>query len=477
MKIKANASYKKSEARGFSVVLLFKNELDKWENELKNQPFEADFKEAFYFNTEKSQYLFVGLGDKNEFTIEKFASITAIWAKKCEKLKKTSINLFIPITPFSDVDLGKTLIESINLSLYRFVKYKTNKIEFSISELNIFLDGTTSSRIKSLSQGFELGNLFSIAVNYTRDLVNEPGSVTTPSFLAAEALKIEKSCNHIETAIYDAKKMHKIGMDAALAIGRGSMEEPKFIKIEYKPRGAFDKIVLVGKGLTFDSGGLSLKTSQSMETMKIDMAGAAAVLGIFKIIEKLGIKVHVVGLIAAVENMPSGSSVRPGDIVRAMNGKTIEILNTDAEGRVTLADSLSFANSLKPKIIIDLATLTGACVVALGEEITGVMGNKQELVNEILGAGTREGEKFWQLPLEDKYKEMLKSTVADIKNTAKKYGGAITAGLFLQEFVGLTPWVHLDIAGPAYYEKDSDLIPKGASGIPVKTLLRWLMLK
>ncbi len=337
------------------------------------------------------------------------------------------------------------------------------------------MDGLTKSRINSFERGIELGNLFSIAVNYARDLVNEPPSTLNPTYLSEEAIKIAKQNTNIETTIFDAKKMKKIGMKASLDIGKGSIEEPKFIKLEYRPKRAFNKIILVGKGLTFDSGGLSIKTSEGMETMKIDMAGAAAVLAVFKVVEKLKINVHLIGLISAVENMPSGSSIRPGDVTRAFNGKTIEVLNTDAEGRVTLADSLSFAASLKPKYIIDMATLTGACMIALGEEISGIMGNNRELISQIFEAGKIENEKNWELPLENRYKEMLKSNIADIKNTAKRYGGAITAGLFLQEFVDKTPWVHMDIAGPAYYEKDTDLVPKGASGIPVKTILRFLM--
>lgn len=214
-----------------------------------------------------------------------------------------------------------------------------------------------------------------------------------------------------------------------------------------------------------------------METMKMDMAGAATVLAVFKVLEKLGVNLHVVGLISAVENMPSGSSIRPGDVVHAYNGKTIEVLNTDAEGRVTLADSLAYGAELKPKYIIDMATLTGACIVALGEEVTGVMGNNQELIDKILAASKTEAEKTWQLPLVETYKDMLKSNVADLKNTAKKYGGAITAGLFLQEFVGDSLWAHMDIAGPAFAEKETDLIPKGGSGVPVKTILRFLLLE
>lgn len=475
MKIKAEANYKKSELRGFVGVFLYKDQLSKWEPELKDTGFKAEVKDDLLCNFNGVQYVFVGLGSIADFNLEKLSSRVAFFGKKCAKLKKEKVSLIMPKTGFSDIELGKTVIESINLGLYKFDKYKSKKQEFNIDELNIYLEGFAPSRVKSLNRGFEIGNLFSVAVNFARDLVNEPSSVVTPEYLSAEAHKLQKNGERIEVTIFDDKKMKKIGMNASLAIAEGSKNTACFIKLEYKPKKSYTKIVLVGKGVTFDSGGLSLKPASSMETMKIDMAGAASVLAVFKVIEKLDIHANVIGLISAVENMPSGSSVKPGDITRAYNQKTIEILNTDAEGRVTLADSLSYGAELKPKYMIDIATLTGACMVALGENVTGVMGNNRELIDKVLVSGKTENEKSWELPLVEEYKEMLKSLVADIKNTAKKYGGAITAALFLNEFVDNVSWVHMDIAGPSYAETETDLIPKGASGIPVKTLLRFLM--
>jgi leucyl aminopeptidase len=475
MTIKVESSYNKINLKGFSVVFLYKAELSRWKSELEGESFVGELNQDLYFSNGKNQILFFGLGEERELTLKNLSEIFAKVAKNISKMKKNKVFLILPKMTFSDVEIGKTLIESINLSLYKFIKYKSKKETFEINELSLFIENFTPSRIKSLDRGIEMGNIFSIAVNYARDLVNEPPSTVNPTHLMNEALKIEKASDCIEVTIFDAKKMKKMGMEASLAIGSGSQEEAKFIKLEYRPKKAFIKVVLVGKGVTFDSGGLSIKPSGSMETMKMDMAGAAAVLAVFKALEKLKINLHVVGLISAVENMPSGSSVRPGDVTKAFNGKTIEILNTDAEGRVTLADSLSFGASLKPKYIIDMATLTGACIVALGEEVTGIMGNDRDLVNQILEAGKIELEKSWELPLVEDYKKMLKSDVADLKNTTKRHGGAITAGLFLQEFVDKTPWVHMDIAGPAFYETEADLIPKGGSGIPVKTLLRFLL--
>lgn len=475
MKIKAVSGVKKTDIAGFAGVLVFKDRENPWSMLLREENFEGNFKDELLTAEKNTKLFFIGLGDSREFSLGKLSQVIAFFAKKCDSYKKRKVSLVIPKTSFSDVELGKNIIESLNLGLYKFAKYKTEKKEFIIDELIVHIDGFTDSRIKSFNRGIEEGNLFSIAVNYCRDLVNEPPNVTTPQYLASEAMKLEKGNSDIEVEILDAKKMQKLQMEASLAIGKGSSEEPRFIKIEYKPRKPTKKIVIVGKGLCFDSGGLSLKTSTSMETMKIDMAGAAIVLSVFKIIEKLDLRVHAIGLISAVENMPSGAAVKPGDVVRAFNGKTIEILNTDAEGRVTMADSLSYGASLKPNEIIDVATLTGACVVALGEEITGMMGSDKGLINRVAAAAERESEMVWQLPLEVRYKEMLKSDVADLKNTAKKYGGAITAGLFLQEFVDNVPWVHLDIAGPAWAEKGEDLVPKGATGAMVKTILRFLM--
>lgn len=475
MKIKTEAGYKKSDLRGFVGVFLYKDQLSAWSKELQDSGFSGGIKDEYVLGFEGVQYVFLGFGKASEFTLGKLASRAAIFAKKCSHLKKAKVSLILPKTSFSDVDLGKNLIESINLGVYKFDKYKSKKEEFNIDELSIYLEAFTPSRIKSLNRGLEIGNLFSVAVNFARDLVNEPSNVLTPEFLADEAIKLQKNSDNIETTIFDAKKMKKMGMNASLGIASGSKLPPCFIKIEYRPKKPTCKIVLVGKGVTFDTGGLSLKPANSMETMKIDMAGGASVLGVFKVIEKLDIRANVVGLISAVENMPSGSSVKPGDVVTAYNGKTIEILNTDAEGRVTLSDSLSYAAELKPKYIVDVATLTGACMIALGENVSGVMGNNPAFVEKILNAGKLENEKSWELPLIEEYKEMLKSTVADLKNTAKRYGGAITAGLFLQEFVNDVSWVHMDIAGPSFLERDTDLISKGASGVPVKTLLRFLM--
>ncbi|KKU95471.1 MAG: putative cytosol aminopeptidase, partial [Candidatus Gottesmanbacteria bacterium GW2011_GWA1_48_13] len=320
------------------------------------------------------------------------------------------------------------------------------------------------------------GETVAQAVCFARDLVNEPPSLTTPTYLSRQALGIAKASALVSCEVLDKSDMEKLGMGGILGIARGSDEEPKFIKLSYAGGGR-KTVALVGKGITFDSGGLSLKSSEGMETMKIDMAGAAAILGIFQALTVLKPKVNVVGLICATENMPSGGAIKPGDVVTAMNGKTIEILNTDAEGRVVLADGLSYAvEKVKPDVMVDLATLTGACMVALGEEISGLFANDAKLAQSLKEAAEQSGEKIWELPLAKEYKELLKSSVADIKNiSGKRYGGAINGALFLQEFVpDNIPWAHLDIAGPAWAEKDTPLEPRGATGVGVRMMLCWL---
>jgi leucyl aminopeptidase len=300
--------------------------------------------------------------------------------------------------------------------------------------------------------------------------------MVTPTTLAKTAQEIAKE-EKLSLKIYERDDCKKMGMGAYLGVAQGSPEPPKFIHLTYKPRGrARRKIAIVGKGITFDSGGLDIKPADGMLRMKDDMSGAGAVLGIMRSLPKLKVPVEVHGIIAATENMPSGTAQRPGDIVRAMNGTTIEIGNTDAEGRLTLADALSYAvKEIKPDEIIDLATLTGAVVIALGNGCSGVFSTSKPLGDRVLKAAEAAGERLWPLPLIDEYKEGLKSDVADINNVGPRGGGAITAAIFMKEFVGSVPWAHLDIAGTAFTEKDLPLGPKGGTGVAVRTLLTYLL--
>jgi leucyl aminopeptidase len=325
-----------------------------------------------------------------------------------------------------------------------------------------------------VGDGARRGEVFAGATALARDLVNMPANEVHPTHLARVAAQIAKEAR-LRLRVWEGTDCQKMGMGAFLAVAAGSEQPPKFIHLTYTPGRPRRRVALVGKGITFDAGGLDLKTPESMLRMKDDMSGAAAVLAVMKALPALAAPVEVHGLIAATENMPSGAALRPGDVLRAMNGTTIEVGNTDAEGRLTLADALCYANTrVKPDEVIDVATLTGACVVALGPLCAGLFASDQALATRLLAAADQAGEPLWQLPLIDEYREHLKSEVADLNNVGPRGGGAITAGLFLKEFAGTTPWAHLDIAGPAFSEKDLPLAPKGGTGAAVRTLLSYL---
>ncbi len=307
-----------------------------------------------------------------------------------------------------------------------------------------------------------------------RTLAMMPGNLCTPDFLAQTAREIGTR-HGLTITVQGRAEMEKLGMGSFLCVAQGTTQDPKLITLEYfgGAKGAAP-VALVGKGLCFDSGGISIKPAQGMEWMKFDMCGAAGVLGAMEAIARLKLPVNVVGLIGSTTNMPSGEAVKPGDVVRSMSGKYIEIINTDAEGRLVLADVLSYARKFKPAAVIDAATLTGACVIALGHTATGVLGNDAALVREVLGAGTRAGEPGWELPMWDDYKELIKSDVADIKNSGGRPAGTITAALFLKEFADEFPWVHLDVAGTAYTESDLGTVPRGPTGVPVGTFVEFV---
>ena len=303
-------------------------------------------------------------------------------------------------------------------------------------------------------------------------MANEPAAYATPTKLA----QISQNIEGIETQVYDYKKIEEMGMGAFLAVAKGSIEPPKFIHMKYVPQNPKKRIAIIGKGLCFDSGGLDLKPANSMLTMRDDMSGSAIVIGVMKAIAQLKPDVEVHGIIAACENMPGAGAYKPGDILTAMNGKTIEVDNTDAEGRLTLADALCYACNLKVDEVFDIATLTGACMVALGTVASGIMGNNEELIEKIIETGKTTGEKFWQLPMWQEYRDNMDSDIADMKNTGTRYGGASAAGMFLKEFVNdEVKWVHLDIAGTAFLEKpQGEYYSKGSTACGLKTLIKYI---
>lgn len=324
----------------------------------------------------------------------------------------------------------------------------------------------------AITAAVQRGAVVSEVQNSARALVSQPGNLLTPTRLAARAVELGER-HGISVQVWGPEKLRDQGFGALLAVSRGSCEEPRFLILEHEG-GGDAPYVLVGKGVTFDAGGISLKPASGMESMKYDMAGAAAVLGTLEAAARLGVRRRLIGLVPATENLPSGRALKPGDVIRGLSGRSIEVVNTDAEGRLILSDALEFATRLQPTAIVDLATLTGACVVALGHHAVGLMTPDDALAADLTRAGDRSGERLWRLPLWREYREALESDIADVKNSGGRPAGTITAGRFLQEFVGDVPWAHLDIAGTAWTEESRDYHPKGATGVGVRLLVEWL---
>ncbi len=436
----------------------------------------------FSFDTQKkilgSKIFVLGLGKKEEFDQNKLRSVTATFARVFRgKLSSLALGLLSGNEIDQDIYLqSQSIAEGFILGNYIFNKYKKKEDNLKELESIIISEENKSSSLK-IKEGIETAKIICEGVKLARDLVNEPAAVINPSSLSKIAFDLAKKNNEISCKIYDREEIEKMGMGAFLGVTLGSDTPPKFIHLEYKPAGSIkkEKLAIVGKGITFDSGGVSIKPESSMMTMKCDMAGAAAVLGLFSVISQIKPKMKIMGLIAATPNLISGKAFVPGDILTSMNGKTIEVLSTDAEGRLTMADAITYAIKNGATEIIDLATLTGACEVALGTDIAGLFSNDQNLKEKLLKSSKKTGEQLWELPLVSEYKELNKSEVADISNIPSvRYGGAITGALFLEEFVDKKPWVHLDIAGPAFYEKEHELGQKGGTGFGVRLLLEFL---
>ena len=383
--------------------------------------------------------------------------------------KRTSlVSLLLDAVPANgdQVAAAQAATEGSLLGAYRYTEYKSEQNGSSVGAVTIV--GRASKRAAS---AVERGEAIAEAVALARDLVNTPPGDLSPSVLAKDAVAVAERVG-LDVEVIDDKQARKLGMGGLVGVGQGSDNPPRLVKLSYLPAGARSSLGLVGKGITFDSGGLSIKTADGMMTMKSDMSGAAAVLAAMSVLPAVGCKTAVRGYLCAAENMPSGKAIRPGDVLRISNGTTVEVLNTDAEGRLVLADGLVTAVAEGADAIVDIATLTGACVVALGNKVAGLMGNHDGFVEQVRAASDRAGEAVWPLPLPDEYRKLIDSDVADIKNVSGgRYGGALTAGLFLREFVGTTPWAHLDIAGPAFADDSGPLHPKGATGFIIRTLV------
>ncbi len=407
----------------------------------------------------------VGLGKKEKVDLDTLRRAGAVAVKK---LKKDEVEETVLVPPKINEGISQALTEGVILGDYSFDKYRTKREERKEIKKVLIHQGDERS--------IRVGRIIAEAQNYVRDLVNEPGNVINPITLAEEAKRLAKE-HRLKCKVYDEKEIQEMGMLALWSVGKGSSTPPRFIHLTYRPRKPKERIVLVGKGLTFDSGGLNIKPGDYMRTMKMDKSGACAVLGIMKIVAQLKPDVEVHGIIGAAENMPSGTAYRPDDIIRAKNGKYIEIDNTDAEGRVTLADALSYASELKPSKIIDLATLTGACMVALGEYTAGLFTNSKRFAEDVKRIAKETGERIWELPMDDeRLRKKIKKGPADVVNTGGRYGGAITAAMFLEEFVGEgIEWVHLDIAGPAWSKEDYGYYTKGGTGFGVRTCAEYIL--
>ena len=412
-----------------------------------------------------------GLGKRQDFGVDKVRGVTGEFCRALRKLNCHKIATILHGAGIGNIEpeaSAEAIAEGALLGLYSFTRYKKPEYE-DIAEMLIVV--REKDKVPILEQAVHKGEVMAEATNLARDMVNEPANYMTPSQMAETAKEIARRYN-LECQVFGREDMEAMGMGALLGVARGSNQAPKLIILSYKGDKHSEKALgFLGKGITFDSGGISIKASEGMDEMKGDMAGAAAVMMALAAIAQLKPKINVTAIIPATENLPSGSALKPGDVLKAMNGKTIEVISTDAEGRLILADALSYAAKQGLSPLVDLATLTGACRVALGTLYSGLFGNDQDLVNKVLKAAKRTGEKMWQMPLPEEYKEQNKSEIANVKNAGNRYGGAITAALFLAEFIDNTPWVHLDIAGTALSTKDSGYIVKGATGVGVRTLV------
>jgi leucyl aminopeptidase len=440
------------------------------ETEFKGKPGELAFARS---PGAARKIVLVGLGKADKWDLEGLRQAAAGIARTANKQKSKTLGVMLPIWEGNEPYSAAAIVEGIELSMHQDNRFKsepdkngsTKHLE-QIDILGISSQDAAIAKAQQLCEGVILA----------RELVNAPANVVTPSSLAETAAELAQTTG-FTLEVLETEDCEALGMGAFLCVGQASDLPPQFIHLTYKPEGtAHRKLAIIGKGLTFDSGGLNIKpTGSGIETMKMDMAGSAATFGAAKAIGLLKPNVEVHFIVAATENMISGRAIHPGDVVTASNGKTIEINNTDAEGRLTLADALVFAEKLEVDAIIDLATLTGACIVALGNDIAGVWSPEDDLANAILSASEQAGEKMWRMPLEDKYFEGMKSMIADMKNAGPRPGGSITAALFLKQFVKETPWAHLDVAGPVWTEKESGYHNAGATGYGVRSLVNWIL--
>jgi leucyl aminopeptidase len=413
----------------------------------------------------------VGLGKQNEFTLDKVRNLSGDLARylRRQRIKNAAaVTHGAGLGGISSEDCATAIAEGTVLGIYRFLRHKKAEDEPDLESMTLVEHDAT--KVSSLEGGVQRGVILAEASNLCRDMANEPANYLTPTMMAdcAQALALEAG---FECEVFGPHWMKEKGMGGVLGVAAGSAQEPRFIVMRYNGGDSAPPVALVGKGITFDTGGISIKPAAGMEEMKGDMSGGASVIAAMSAIARLRPAVNVIGVVPATENMPGGNATKPGDVLMAMNGKTIEVINTDAEGRLILADGLAYAREQGASAIVDIATLTGAISVALGDVAMGAMTNDAGLLHRVKTASEASGERVWELPMWDEYKDLIKSDVADMKNSGGRQAGSITAAMLLREFVGDTPWVHLDIAGVDNFNRDKGVIVKGASGIPVRTLV------
>ena len=421
-----------------------------------------------------SRVAVVGLGKSSEFDISAFrqAVATAIHAISNSKIKQILNSLTLePVTGGSPYYLARHTVEAVNDALYRFDQMKSGRKKASMPLNTIALSIAKRGDAAKATRGAEHGGGISAGVSLAKDLGNLPANVCTPSYLARVAKKMASGNGKLSTRVLSESEMKKLGMGSLLSVTAGATEPAKLIVMQYKNGGDEKPVVLVGKGVTFDTGGISLKPGAGMDEMKFDMCGAASVFGTVAAVAEMKLPINLVGIVPATENMPDGLATKPGDIVTSMSGQTIEVLNTDAEGRMILCDALTYAKKFKPDVVIDIATLTGACVIALGKHATGLFSNDQPLADKLLAAGQTTGDRAWQMPIWDEYDEQLSSNFADMANIGGRDAGSITAACFLSRYTKDYRWAHLDIAGVAWKSGGA----KGATGRPVPLLTEFLM--
>jgi leucyl aminopeptidase len=433
--------------------------------------------------------LLVGLGEKRKppmklgakylDTIRKAAANTAMKAVET-KIETVSLALHKAFGGRFDLsDVGRACGEGIYLGSYRYDEFVTASEDGRLDSLKVEVIDSDSAKTKKLNKGVNCGVIIGRAQSYARTLANRPANVISPAKLAETAKELAHDNKNLACTVFDEKQMAAKGMGGVLAVGSGSQNKPRFIILKYSPAGkAVNKlpmVALVGKAITFDSGGISIKPAAKMEEMKLDKTGGITVLGTMKAMAELQLPLNVLAVIPSAENLPSGSSYRPGDIITTFSGKTVEVQNTDAEGRMILCDGLNYAVKQNCDVIIDVATLTGACRVALGKYMAGLMGNDEKLIKQLQRAAEESGENVWPMPSGDEYAEEMKSKIADLKNIGSKWGGACTAAAFLRQFVGEAKWAHLDIAGVEMFEKPSAFAAEGSSGFGVRLLATYLI--